>query len=162
MQLYRICKHSTLFIFSLGCLIDRSFYNIFWSSQSLILCKWNAEKEKCNRNFRWSRLLFPSCILIWLNSLCLKVQLMICISTKLYFHFHKMILSHLVSSHTCNIAICYINLHNIPSLDARSILKYRSGNFYSKSDLCLKTHSKFIRNVSRRFWMNHSKASQDT
>ena len=48
------------------------------------------------------------------------------------------------------------------SLDARPILKYRSGNFYSKSDLCLKTHSKFIRNVSRHFRMNHSKASWDT
>ena len=52
----------------------------------------------------------------------------------------------------------WINVVWTPDL----ILKYRSGNFYSNSDLRLKTHSKIIQNASRRFWMNHSKASWDT
>ena len=43
------------------------------------------------------------------------------------------------------------------SLDARPILKYRSGNKRSNGDLCLKTHSKFILTVLRHFWLIHSK-----
>ena len=37
------------------------------------------------------------------------------------------------------------------SLDSRPVSKYRSGNKRSNGDLCLKTHSKFILNVSRHF-----------
>ena len=57
---------------------------------------------------------------------------------------------------TIGIRINWYIQWQIASLDARPILKYRSGNKRSNGDLCLKTHSKFILNVLRHFWMIYS------
>ena len=46
--------------------------------------------------------------------------------------------------------------------NSRSFLGRLSGYFYSNNDLRIKTHLKIVRNVSRHYWMNHSKVSQDT